>query len=154
MRLHALIFALCLTACAGGPQPKSLSDLAASHDWGKEAGKNLNTAFDKNVRRILKRSTRPQAIEAVREAGYECIYGEGHEDYPEPAAQCTRSFATRACQMDWEIFLTSDPKVLGEIDEAAGSFRRDCVGRDRDWPEAVDSPIDDQLAPAPGPNRF
>ncbi len=138
--------ALALAACAGGPQPQTLAE-ATDRDWGNAPGAALNADFSKDVRRLLKRMPRADAIAAIEAEGYACQYGEAHEDYPEPMALCTRSFATRACQMDWEMFVTSDPKKPGRVNDAGASFTRDCVGRDRDWPEAKDSAIDDGLAP-------
>jgi hypothetical protein len=66
-------------------------------------------------------------------------------------AVCTRSFATRACQMTWEIASTADK---GRVKDVDGTFTRDCIGVANDWPEPVKSEIDDQLAPAtpPKPN--
>jgi hypothetical protein len=76
------------------------------------------------------------------------MYGEAHQDYPDPMAVCSRSFATRACQMDWEISSTAEN---GMVDDVDGSFRRDCVGTADDWPEPVVSEIDAQLAPVTPP---
>lgn len=128
--------------------PSDLKALEAAHDWQHEPGEKLNAAWDEGVKALLGKLSRPDAIAAITGAGFECIYGEGHEDYPDPAAQCTRSFATRSCQMDWEIFSTADK---GMVDEAGGSFKRDCVGLDDDWPDKVKSAIDDGLAPATPP---
>jgi hypothetical protein len=61
---------------------------------------------------------------------------------------CSRSFATRRCQMDWEISSTADKGMVTWVD---GAFRRDCVGLADDWPDQVKSAIDDQLAPAAPP---
>ena len=128
--------------------PADLKALEAAHDWQNEAGEKLNTDWDAGVKALLGKMSRQDAIGAIKGAGFECIYGEAHEDYPEPAAQCTRSFATRACQMDWEIFSTADK---GMVDEVDGSFERDCVGTADDWPEPIKSAIDDQLAPMTPP---
>jgi hypothetical protein len=163
MKRIALLAALALAACspkapeaaapeAPGPQaaatPASLKDLEAAHDWQHETGEKLNASWNEGVKAILAKMSRPDAIKAIEEAGFTCMYGEAHEKYPDPAAQCTRSFATRACQMDWEIFSTADK---GMVDEADGSFKRDCVGVADDWPEPIKSAIDDQLAPATPP---
>ncbi len=94
--------------------------------------------------------SRPEVITAINDAGFSCIYGEAHEDYPDPMAVCSRSFATRSCQMDWEISSTAEK---GMVDEVDGSYRRDCVGLDDDWPDKVKSAIDDGLAPATPPHR-
>lgn len=145
--LPAALLAIALAACAVAPAPATLTEAASAHDWGNEPAADLDRAFSKDVRRILARASRSEAIGSLNNAGYECIYGEGHEDYPEPAAQCTRSFATRACQMDWEVFLTSDPARPGRVETLEASFARDCVGTDRDYPEPKITAIDDQLAP-------
>lgn len=82
-------------------------------------------------------------------AGYECQFGEAHTDYPEPMAVCARRIATRACQMDWEMSFTSDPKWPDSVDSTVVDFRRDCVGTAADFPEPVESAIDDQPDPPP-----
>jgi len=151
MKNLGLILALSLAACQGGTQPKTLSEIDQAHEWQRTPGAELNASFSNGVKHVLMAMSREDAIAAVKAEGYECIYGEGNEDYPEPAAQCTKSFATRACQMDWEIFLTSDPKKPGKVDDVDGSYMRDCVGTKDDWPEKKVSPIDDQLAPAQPP---
>ncbi|HVY88529.1 MAG TPA: hypothetical protein VG942_06650 [Hyphomonadaceae bacterium] len=141
---------LALAACAPAKlaQPKTLADLYQAHDWQHEPGEKVEKEFAEAAMAILKPMTRADAITSLNAAGYECTYGEASDGYPDPAAQCTRSFATRACQMDWEIFSTADK---GKVDEVTASFRRDCVGTEDDWPDKVNSPIDNQLAPAPAP---
>jgi hypothetical protein len=158
MKGHVLIAALALCACtpraetasapaepAAQAQPSDLKALQTAHDWANEAGEGLNADFNSGAVAILGKMSRPDAIAAITAAGFECTYGEAHQDYPDPMAICTRSFATRACQMDWEIASTADK---GIVDEVAGSFRRDCVGTDQDWPDDVNSEIDSQLTPA------
>jgi hypothetical protein len=158
MKSHVLIAALALCACtpstetastpaepAAPAHPADLKALDAAHDWAKEAGEKLNADFNAGAVAILGKMRRPDAIEAINTAGFECTYGEAHQDYPDPMAVCTKSFATRACQMDWEITSTADK---GMVDEVTGSFKRDCVSTDQDWPDKVNSPIDNQLAPA------
>jgi len=165
MKRLALICALAFAACS--PQappaeptpaaelkpaaPANLKDLEAQHDWQHETGEKLNADWNAGVKALLGKMSRPDAIKAITDAGFECTYGEAHENYPDPMAVCTRGFATRACQMDWEISSTADK---GMVDEVDGSFKRDCVGTDDDWPDKVVSPIDNQLAPAtpPKPN--
>lgn len=155
IRLAALAF-LGLAACspqqaeapAAAATPASLKDLETAHDWANEPGPALNSAFETGAKAILGPMTREDAIKAINEAGFECIYGEAHETYPDPMAVCSRSFATRACQMDWEIASTADK---GKVEEVTTIFKRDCVGTDADWPDKVESVIDNQLAPAPGP---
>lgn len=153
MRFMVLAVAgLAVAACMHeGPRAQSLDELHTGHGWHSEDGKALDRAYAAEVARILVPMRREGALSALGLAGYECIYGEAHTDYPEPAAQCTYSFATRACQMDWEVFLTSDPAMPGGIETLDGAFRRDCVGTDRDWPVAVRSAIDDGLAPGDFP---
>lgn len=161
LRLAAAL-ALLVSACSGGETqteappaapaptpapvvaPADLKALEAAHDWQNEPGASLNAAWAAGVIQLLSPMSRNDAIGAITGAGFECTYGEAHEDYPEPMAVCTRSFATRACQMDWEIWSTADK---GRVTEAGGDFKRDCVGTDRDWPDPVKSAIDDQLAP-------
>lgn len=159
MTRFALLAAAALTACSPAPAPTpepapappaaavtpaTLDELKDAHDWQYEPGDKLNAAWNAGVITILGKMTRSDLIGAVNAAGFECIYGEAHEDYPDPAAVCTRSFATRRCQMDWEITSTADK---GMVDEVDGSFKRDCVGTADDWPEPIKSAIDDQLAP-------
>lgn len=129
--------------------PTDLKGLEAAHDWQHEPGESLNAAWVDGVKAIIGKLSRQDAIAAIETAGFSCIYGEAHQDYPDPMAVCSRSFATRACQMDWEISSTADK---GMVDESDGAFRRDCVGMDDDWPDKVKSAIDDQLAPATPPN--
>jgi len=128
--------------------PVDLRSVEAAHDWQYGDGAKLNAEWDKSVKSLLGKMSRPDAIGAIVAAGFECIYGEAHEDYPDPMAVCTRSFATRACQMDWEIASTAENAMVDEVD---GMFTRDCVGVERDWPVPVRSAIDDQLAPATPP---
>lgn len=159
----ALGFSLALAACSPAPAPaqepappaeaaaptvKTLKELEAAYEWQRTPGEKLNADWDAGVKAILAKLSRPDAIAAIEEAGFSCIYGEAHADYPDPAAQCTRSFATRACQMDWEIFSTADKGMVTEVD---GSYKRDCVGTDDDWPEKINSAIDEQLAPQTPP---
>jgi hypothetical protein len=104
----------------------------------------LDDALAASARSILKPMSRPDAIKALNDAGYECTYGEASDAYPDPMAVCTRNFATRACQMTWEISSTAD---RGRVRDVDASFTRDCVGVADDWPAPVESAIDDQLAP-------
>ena len=135
-------------AVDNAPQPAKLEALEAAYDWQYEPGDKLDAAWDEGVKALLAKMSRPGIIGAVNAAGFECTYGEAHEDYPDPAAVCTRSFATRRCQMDWEITSTADK---GMVDEVDGNFKRDCVGTADDWPEPIKSAIDDQLAPITPP---
>ncbi|MFN3912939.1 hypothetical protein [Hyphomonas sp.] len=142
-----------LGACAHGrPAPQTLAGMHESADWANEDGDVLQTALQRTVAHLARDGGRAAALLQVNAAGYECTYGEAHEDYPEPAAVCTRSFASRACQFDWEVTITSDPARPDSIDSADAGFRRDCVGTARDWPEPVISAIDDGLARAEPPD--
>lgn len=147
--LLALVFSIAAAAMSDAQTSDALDAIHSGQDWQHGEGRALDAAYASAVESRLRSLSRADAIIALTGAGYECIYGEAHEDYPEPAAQCTRSFATRACQMDWEVFSTA---VNGRVDEVSPSFRRDCVGVENDWPEAIKSAIDDQLAPSPQPN--
>lgn len=148
--IWVVVLAAGLGACAHGtPEPTTVAELHQQHTWQHEPGAELLAAMEKQVDRIARREGRAATLAQLDEAGYECTYGEAHADYPEPMAVCTRSFASRACQFDWEVSLTSDPKVPGSVDETGAGFKRDCVGTGDDWPEPVKSAIDDQLAPAP-----
>ena len=104
--------------------PADLEALKVAHDWQYDPGEKLNADWNAGVVALLGKLSRPDAIGAIQAAGFECIYGEGSEDYPDPAAQCTRSFATRDCQMDWEIFSTADKGMVKEVD---GSLDRKSV---------------------------
>lgn len=151
----ALAFGLLASACSPAPAPQpeaagpaDLKALEAAHDWQNEPGDKLNADWIAGVKAALGKMSRPDAIAAIEAAAFSCQYGEAHQDYPDPMAVCARSFATRACQMDWEISSTADKGIVDEVD---GSFRRDCVGTDQNWPDAVTSAIDDQLAPMAPP---
>jgi len=152
----ALAFGLLAAACSPAPAPPQpevaeladLKALEAAHDWQNEPGEKLNAEWNSGVKAFLGKMSRPDAIAAIEAAGFACIYGEAHQDYPDPMAVCSRSFATRACQMDWEISSTADKGMVLDVD---GSYRRDCVGTDQDWPDAVTSAIDEQLAPVQPP---
>lgn len=156
-------FAVLVTACSpgGAPAPEAppapgagvatpvdLKSLEVAHDWQYGDGAKLNADWDGGVKALLGKMSRLDAIAAIQGAGFECMYGEAHQDYPDPMAVCSRSFATRACQMDWEIASTAKNAMVDEVD---GMFTRDCVGVDRDWPDPVRSALDDQLAPATPP---
>ena len=164
---HVLIFTTALAACSPTPAPPAsyvrtvelvpvqnatapadLDALKTAHDWQYDPGDALNASWNDGVKAILGKMSRPDAIGAITAAGFECIYGEAHEDYPDPMAVCTRSFATRDCQMDWEIASTAEKAMVDEVD---GTFKRDCVLTDRDWPDKVNSAIDEGLAPQTPP---
>jgi hypothetical protein len=145
-----LVLAAALGACAHGMAgPKTVTELHEQHVWQHEPGAELMAAMETGVSRIAHREGRAATLAQLAEAGYECTYGEAHADYPEPMAVCTRSFASRACQFNWEVWLTSNPKKPDSVDSAGAGFRRDCVGLADDFPEPIKSAIDDQLAPPP-----
>jgi hypothetical protein len=126
------------------PSPIDLQKLAEGHDWASAPGEKLTRDWAAGVRAALGKLARPDAIAAIEAAGFACIYGEAHADYPDPMAVCSRSFATRACQMYWEIASTAENGGVASVD---GDFKRDCVGTADDWPVPVKSAIDDQVAP-------
>jgi hypothetical protein len=132
------------TPAPEAPGPKTLAELESAHDWQHGAGEKLNADWNSGVQGILGKLSRPDVIAAIEAAGFECMYGEAHKDYPDPMAVCTKGFATRSCQMDWEIASAADKGMVTSVD---GAYRRDCVGVDDDWPEPIKSEIDNQLAP-------
>lgn len=152
-RVLAGLAALAVAACAHhGGKPQTISEMHQRHDWQHDPGERLYAALAKDVSRIARKAGRAGMLSQLQAEGYECLYGEAHEDYPEPAAVCTRSFATRACQFDWQVTLTSDPARADSVDATDVDFRRDCVSASDDWPEPVASEIDDQLAPMAPPD--
>lgn len=144
---------LIVAACAyGGAAPQTVGEIHQANDWQHGEGEQLQAALTRDFARIAHEAGRAATLAQIQAAGYECSYGEGHEDYPEPAAVCAYSFATRACQMDWELSLTSDPARPDSVDWTDAVFRRDCAGTADDWPEPVASEIDLQLAPMASPD--
>lgn len=141
--------ALAATACVHDTgKAQTIGEMHQIHDWQHDRGARLHAALVNDVSQIARKAGRAGTLSQLQAESYECLYGEAHEDYPEPAAVCSRSFATRACQMDWEVTLTSDPERADSVDSTDVGFRRDCVGTSTDWPEAFASQIDTQLAPA------
>lgn len=152
-RLALIAAAIALAACNPAPQPaaakyKTVTELQEALDWQHGKGGDLQAEFDREVKALLVSQKRPADTDAIKAAGYECIFGEAHQDYPDPMAVCSKSFATRACQMDWEISTTVEK---GKVSEADATYTRDCVGVADDWPEPKKSAIDDQLAPQTPP---
>lgn len=144
---------LIVAACAyGGPAPQTVGEIHQANDWQYGEGEQLQAVLAREFARIASKADRTATLGQLQAAGYECSYGEGHEDYPEPAAVCAYSSATRACQMDWELSLTSDPARPDSVDWTEAVFRRDCVGTADDWPGPVSSEIDLQLAPMVPPD--
>jgi hypothetical protein len=161
--LAALAFAACTPAAReaaepaappteplapGGVTHASLSEMHDALDWQHGRGAELQEEYAATAKQLLVGKPRPDVMKQIEEAGYSCIFGEAHEKYPDPGAQCTRSFATRACQMDWEIFTTA---ADGKADSADATYKRDCVGTADDYPEPIESAIDNQLAPQTPP---
>lgn len=144
----ALVLGACVSAGAG---PKTIAEMHQASEWQYGEGEALAAGMAKDVRRLAKENGRAATLAQLAEAGYDCQYGEAHEDYPEPMAVCTRSFATRACQFDWEVSIESDPAKPDGVTAADAAFTRDCVGTQDDWPVPVNSAIDDQLAPMEPP---
>lgn len=138
--------ALGLAACATPGRAPSLSAVEAGRDWTTAPGASTAAVYARDLRRALIGRHIGDALNALRSAGYDCATGEAHEDHPDPMSVCTRSFATRACQLDWEAVLTMRRGVVHRVD---GAFARDCVGTERDWPAPRRSAIDDQRAPPP-----
>lgn len=126
------------------PAPNKLGDLMKSRTWRREDGKQLAEWFDAEAMRLMKPMTRAQTVDQFEAAGWSCIYGEGSEDYPNPAQVCTLSFATPECQLDWEISTQADNP--GKTTEVDTTFTRDCIGVDRDWPEKKTGEMDRNLA--------
>ena len=144
--------ALTTAACAhDGGTAMTISEMHQMHDWQNESGAQLSAALASDVSKIAHRAGRAGTLAQLQAEGYECLYGEAHEDYPEPAAVCSRSFATRACQMDREVPLTSDPERADSVGSTDVDFRRDCGSVGADWPEPVVSGIDTHLAPVTPP---
>lgn len=151
-RVLAGLAALAAVACAhDGGTAMTISEMHQMHDWQNESGAQLSAALASDVSKIARRAGRAGTLSQLQAEGYECLYGEAHEDYPEPAAVCSRSFATRACQMDWEVTLTSNPERADSVDSTETAFRRDCVSVGADWPQPVVSGIDTHLAPVTPP---
>lgn len=148
--LLVVVLAFGVGACVHDPvKPKTLSEMHQLNDWQHEQGEKLYAALAHDFSRIARAEGRAGTLAQLGAAGYDCTYGEAHEDYPEPMAVCMRSFATRACQMDWEVSLTSDPEKPDSVDSTDADFRRDCVGTAADYPEPVVSALDDQLPALP-----
>lgn len=151
-RVLAGLAALAAAACAhDSGNSQTIREMHQIHDWPHDGGARLYAALANDVARIARRAGRAGSLSQLQAEGYECLYGEAYEDYPEPAAVCSRSFATRACQMDWEVTLTSDPERADSVGSTDVDFRRDCGSVGADWPEPVVSGIDTHLAPVTPP---
>ena len=93
-----LVLASALGACATGfPKPQTMTEMHQWYDWQHERGEKLYAALANDFSRIARKEGRAATIAQLAEAGYECQYGEAHEDYPEPMAVCTSSFAGPIC---------------------------------------------------------
>jgi hypothetical protein len=128
--------ALTLAAC-------STVDDHAGRDWNNDPARALAAAYQRDMTRMLVGRGVGDALDALRADGYECDTGEAHERHPDPMSVCRKSFATRACQLDWETALYPKKGVVRSVE---GVFTRDCVGVNRDWPAPNRSAIDDGLA--------
>lgn len=115
-------------------------------DWAGDSGKSLAAEYKRDMTRRLVGRDIGDALETLKADGYDCATGEAHEAHPDPISVCRKSFATRACQTDWEVTLSPRKAV---VRNAETEFTRDCVGVDRDWPAPKRSAIDDGLASAP-----
>jgi hypothetical protein len=129
-------------ACAHGPAPQSVEDLNRGLNWSMDPGAKLAASLQRDMSRMLKGRNTGDALSLLAAGGYECATGEGGM-----TSVCTRSFATRACQLDWTTTLSATEGTVRKVDAA---FVRDCVtGGAGDWPVEKKSAIDDQLAPPP-----
>ena len=143
MTLACLAAVIACAGCASSAGP-TFADRQAGKDWNNGEATSLARGFDRDARRSLDGLTVADALSSLRNAGYECATGEAHEHHPDPMSVCEKSFATRACQLDWTVALTPRDAKVREVET---SFERDCVGVDRDFPAPKRSAIDDQLAP-------
>jgi hypothetical protein len=137
-----------LAACqtpGGAASVQEAVSASGGSNWNLDDADALSNRFKRDMRRLLVGRELDGALQELRSAGFECATGEGHEDHPDPMSVCTKSFATRACQLDWSVDLAPRNAVIDSVDTV---FTRDCVGVDRDFPEEKRSAIDDQLAPA------
>ncbi|NWG70797.1 MAG: hypothetical protein HXY23_04190 [Parvularculaceae bacterium] len=145
MNRLALLFVCAALGACQTPGAASLSEIQSASNWNLDDGDALAFRYQRDMRRLLVGRDIAGALGELRADGYECATGEAHEDHPDPMSQCKKSFATRACQLDWRVNLAANNAIVAEVETG---FARDCVGRDRDFPAAKDSAIDDQLAPA------
>jgi hypothetical protein len=95
-RFLVLVLAAGLGACAHEAAGlKTVTELHQQHVWQHvwqhEPGADLMAAMETGFSRMAHREGRPATLAQLAWAGYECTYGEAHEDYPEPMAVCTRS---------------------------------------------------------------
>lgn len=141
-RPAAALLLLALDACQT-PGPASLAEIEGASDWNLDDGDALAYRFQRDMRRLLVGRGIGDALSELRSEGYACSTEEAHQDHPDPVSVCTKSFATRACQIDWEVSLAAKGAVTSSVDTG---FARDCVGLDRDWPDARNSAIDNQAA--------
>lgn len=144
MRLVVAVSALSLGACS------TVAD-REGRDWTNDTGRALAAGYQRDMTGMLVGRGVGYALDALRADGYECDTGEAHERHPDPMSVCRKSFATRACQLDWETALYPRKSVVRRVET---EFTRDCVGVDRDWPTPTRSAIDDGLAPPPKPPKM
>ena len=89
--------ALVVAACAhDSGKPQTVREMHQIHDWQHDRGARLYAALANDVSRIARKAGRAGTLAQLQAEGYGCFYGEAHEDYPEPAAVCSRSFASCA----------------------------------------------------------
>ncbi len=138
----AALLLLPLVACQT-PGPASLAELGRASDWSLDDGDALAYRFQRDMRRLLVGRSVSDALSDLRSDGYDCNTGEAHEDHRGPLSVCRKSFATRACELDWEVSLAAEDAAIFSVDTG---FARDCIGKDRDWPEAKLSAIDNGRA--------
>lgn len=143
-RLTLLCACAALGACQT-PGAGSLSEIENASNWNLDDGDALAFRYQRDMRRLLVGRDIAGALGELRADGYECATGEAHEDHPDPMSKCKKSFATRACQLDWRVEVQAQEATVSAVET---DFARDCVGDNRDYPEAKRSAIDDQLAPA------
>ncbi|MEQ1929915.1 MAG: hypothetical protein ABL957_05200 [Parvularculaceae bacterium] len=141
--IGAMVGPCALGACQT-PGPATFADLDRAYDWNLDDGDALASSFERDLRRLLLGRNIGDALQQLRGAGYDCETGEAHERHPDPLSVCTKSFATRACQLDWRAELQPEQDAVRSVD---AGFSRDCVGVNRDFPGEQRSAIDDQLTP-------
>ncbi len=143
-RLGVIAFVIVAAACAHTPAPKTFAELRASNSWHSAEGAKLENQYDAFIAAIVQGKSTSALVAGLEAEDYVCTATPQHD-----TTVCAAGFATRACQMDWTVTLTHSVDVADKIESAVSDFGRDCVGRSDDWPEPVDSAIDDMLAKPP-----
>ncbi|MBY0421846.1 MAG: hypothetical protein K2Q06_06045, partial [Parvularculaceae bacterium] len=124
-RIAVFFAAASLGACTTAPSGLSVAEFESSRDWISGDGASEARAFDRGMGRALRGAPIADAIADLRDAGYECETGEAHERHPDPMTVCRWSFATRACQLDKTVVLSTSRGVVRDVE---ATFERDCVG--------------------------